>query len=107
MFVQIGRNPIHHTGCYGILQSMQENPDSAIEMLDFSVTYKSTNFTRLSANDLFSNILNLFPACIHFQDIAVSQDFEDLYTAVKAVFPVLTVNHGGKIGTFTSQKLEK
>lgn len=86
---------------------MQENSDSAIETLDFSVTCKSTNFARLSGNDFFSNMFNFFPACIHFQNITVSQDFEDLYTAVKAVFPSLTVNHGGKIGTFTREKLEK
>uniref|UniRef100_A0A3Q4H5Y5 Leucine rich repeat containing 74B n=1 Tax=Neolamprologus brichardi TaxID=32507 RepID=A0A3Q4H5Y5_NEOBR len=54
---QIGRNPILNAGCYGILKSVQDNPDSALETLDFS-------------------------------DITVSRDFEDLYTAVKEIFPL-------------------
>ncbi|XP_047448583.1 leucine-rich repeat-containing protein 74B isoform X2 [Mugil cephalus] len=71
--LKIGRNPIQTTGCYGILKSIQENPDSAMEALDFS-------------------------------DITVNQDFDDLYTAVKEMFPVLRVNHGGRIGTFRKAK---
>uniref|UniRef100_A0A3Q0SZK8 Leucine rich repeat containing 74B n=1 Tax=Amphilophus citrinellus TaxID=61819 RepID=A0A3Q0SZK8_AMPCI len=71
--LNIGRNPILNAGCYGILKSIQDNPDSALEAVDFS-------------------------------DITVSQDFEDLYTAVKEIFPALRVNHGGRIGTFSKAK---
>lgn len=39
VFGQMGRNPIQTAGCYGLLKSVQENPDSAMEALDFSVTY--------------------------------------------------------------------
>lgn len=38
---QIGRNPILNAGCYGILKSVQDNPDSALETLDFSVSHTS------------------------------------------------------------------
>ncbi|KAM7391187.1 hypothetical protein PAMP_021894 [Pampus punctatissimus] len=71
--LNMGRNPIQTAGCYGILKSIQENPDSAMEALNFS-------------------------------DITVNQDFEDLYTTVKEIFPALTVNHGGRIGTFRKVK---
>ncbi|XP_026198414.1 leucine-rich repeat-containing protein 74B isoform X2 [Anabas testudineus] len=73
MGLKMGRNPIQSAGCYGILKSIQENPDSAMETLDFTV-------------------------------ITVNQEFEDLYTAVKEIFPALTVNHGGRIGTFRKAK---
>lgn len=105
MFVQIGKNPIQNAGCYGILQSVQENPDSAIEVLDFSVTCKFRH--SFPPKICFSSVFNLFPACIPFQDVTVSQDFEDLYAATKEVFPALTVNHGGRIGAFTKHKTQK
>ncbi|XP_076587058.1 uncharacterized protein LOC143320905 isoform X3 [Chaetodon auriga] len=41
---------------------------------------------------------------LDFSDITVNQDFEDLYAAVKEMFPALTVNHGGRIGTFRKAK---
>ncbi|KAI4820975.1 hypothetical protein KUCAC02_028929 [Chaenocephalus aceratus] len=69
----MGRNPIQNAGCFTILKSVQENPDSAME-------------------------------AIYFSDITVNQDFEDLYRAVKEIFPALTVNHGGRIGTFRKAK---
>ncbi|XP_068167767.1 leucine-rich repeat-containing protein 74B [Antennarius striatus] len=71
--LKMGRNPIQNAGCYGILKCVQENPQSAMEALDFS-------------------------------DITVNQDFEDLYTAVKEMFPVLTVIHGNRTGTFKEAK---
>ncbi|KAM9393983.1 uncharacterized protein lrrc74b [Pholidichthys leucotaenia] len=72
-FLNMGRNPILNAGCYGVLKSIQENPNSAMEALDFS-------------------------------DITVNQDFEDLYTAVKEIFPALRVNHGGRVGRFRKEK---
>ncbi|KAF1389521.1 hypothetical protein PFLUV_G00074270 [Perca fluviatilis] len=71
--LNMGRNPIQNAGCYGILKSVQENPDSAMEELVFT-------------------------------DITVNQDFEDLYTAVKEMFPALTVNRGGRVGAFKKAK---
>ncbi|XP_031704929.1 leucine-rich repeat-containing protein 74B isoform X2 [Anarrhichthys ocellatus] len=71
--LNMGRNPIQNAGCYRILKSLQENPDSAMEKLDFL-------------------------------DITVNQDFEDLYTAVKEIFPALVVNHGGRVGAFRKAK---
>ncbi|XP_068594913.1 leucine-rich repeat-containing protein 74B [Brachionichthys hirsutus] len=41
---------------------------------------------------------------LDFSDITVNQDFEDLYAAVKEMFPVLTVNHRGRTGTFKEAK---
>lgn len=64
MFVQIGKNPIQNAGCYGILQSMQENPDSAIVALDFSVNCKFIHSTRLSAEDLLFEHIQP-PPCLH------------------------------------------
>ncbi|KAM8885100.1 LOW QUALITY PROTEIN: uncharacterized protein lrrc74b [Spinachia spinachia] len=43
----------------------------------------------------------------YFSDVAVDQDFEDLYTAVKEIFPGLTVNHGGGIGAFRKAEARK
>ncbi|XP_028312717.1 leucine-rich repeat-containing protein 74B [Gouania willdenowi] len=37
-------------------------------------------------------------------DIPINQDFEDLYTRVKENFPLLRVNHGGRIGSFRKAK---
>lgn len=58
VFIQMGRNPILTAGCYGILKSVQENPESAMEALDFSVndTY-SFNSMRFSANLLLFKYL--------------------------------------------------
>ncbi|TNM89340.1 hypothetical protein fugu_003574 [Takifugu bimaculatus] len=55
--LQIGKNPIQNAGCYGILQSMQENPDSAIEALDFSDITVSQDF-----EDLYAATKEVFPA---------------------------------------------
>ncbi|CAG5925371.1 unnamed protein product [Menidia menidia] len=75
-FLHIGRNPIQSAGCYGILQSVRENPNSAMETLDFS-------------------------------NIPVNQEFEELYSAVKEIFPGLRVKHGGLSGTFGRAKAGK
>ncbi|XP_013866597.1 leucine-rich repeat-containing protein 74B [Austrofundulus limnaeus] len=72
-FLNIGRNPIQTAGCLKILQSLQENPDSSLETLDFS-------------------------------DIAVNQEFEDLYAAVKETFSALRVKHGGTFGPLRKAK---
>lgn len=34
---QVSRNPMRSEGCLGILKSVQDNPVSALELLDFSV----------------------------------------------------------------------
>lgn len=96
----MGRNPIQNAGCYGILQSLQENPNSAIEALDFSVSHTNLYESYETALYVFTH----FCLCLLLQDIAVNQDFEDLYTAVKETFPVLTVRHGGRVGTFRNGK---
>lgn len=61
MLVQIGRNPIQNAGCYGILQAVRENPDSAVEALDFWVTCKFIRSTRLSATDLLFQRIQPLP----------------------------------------------
>ncbi|XP_018596019.1 leucine-rich repeat-containing protein 74B [Scleropages formosus] len=67
MTLNMSRNPIQTAGCYGVLKALQNNPDSAMESLDFS-------------------------------HITVDQDFVDLYSTVKDIFPVLQVKHGGITG---------
>uniref|UniRef100_A0A672YJ88 Uncharacterized protein n=1 Tax=Sphaeramia orbicularis TaxID=375764 RepID=A0A672YJ88_9TELE len=47
---QIGKNPIQTAGCYGILKSIQENPDSAMETLDFSDITVNQDFEELHAS---------------------------------------------------------
>ncbi|XP_066545746.1 leucine-rich repeat-containing protein 74B isoform X2 [Amia ocellicauda] len=69
----MSRNPMQSAGCYGILKSMQGNPESAIESLDFS-------------------------------DITVNKDFDDLYSAIKEMFPNLQVKHGGNADMFRKTK---
>lgn len=104
-FGQMGRNPIQSAGCYGILKSIRENPDSSMETLDFAVGYTHiclSHFIQIS-------FLQTYPLFVSrcFQDITVNQEFEDLYTAVKETFPALTVNHGGRVGTFRKAKAWK
>uniref|UniRef100_A0A8C9W902 Leucine rich repeat containing 74B n=1 Tax=Scleropages formosus TaxID=113540 RepID=A0A8C9W902_SCLFO len=36
MTLNMSRNPIQTAGCYGVLKALQNNPDSAMESLDFS-----------------------------------------------------------------------
>lgn len=36
---KMGRNPMQSAGCYGILNSIQSNPASVMEYLDFSVRF--------------------------------------------------------------------
>uniref|UniRef100_A0A667YX35 Leucine rich repeat containing 74B n=1 Tax=Myripristis murdjan TaxID=586833 RepID=A0A667YX35_9TELE len=45
--LNIGRNPIQSAGCYGVLQSLQANPESAMEMLDFSDIAVNQDFEEL------------------------------------------------------------
>lgn len=56
----MGRNPIQNAGCYGILKSVQENPGSAIEALDFSVRNTYLISMSISANVFFSDLFRLF-----------------------------------------------
>ncbi|XP_024275107.1 leucine-rich repeat-containing protein 74B-like [Oncorhynchus tshawytscha] len=42
--------------------------------------------------------------CLDFSDITVNQDFEDLYVALKDIFPNIRVKHGGRIDTFRKPK---
>lgn len=102
-FHQMSWNPIQNAGCYAILKSVQENPDSAMESLDFSV--QSTHIlTAWDFNFLLLNLFSLLCMCHHFQDIRVNQEFEDLYAAMKKDSPALTVNHGSRTGTFRKAK---
>lgn len=52
----MGRNPIQNAGCFGILKSVKDNPDSAMEALDFSVTHTHPTTMRPSAKLLFKYI---------------------------------------------------
>lgn len=36
--IQMSRNPMQSAGCFAILKSVQANPESAVEFLDFSVS---------------------------------------------------------------------
>lgn len=108
--VQMGKNPIQDAGCYGILKSVQENPDSAMETLDFGVTHTYTpplwDFLQIFSF-YYSSSFTHFSVYHSLQDIIVNQDFEDLYTAVKEIFPGLTVNYGGRFGIFRKAKAWK
>ncbi|MGH0182647.1 UNVERIFIED_CONTAM: hypothetical protein FKN15_010235 [Acipenser sinensis] len=81
--LNFSRNPMQSAGCYGIIKSMQGNPESAIEFLDFS----GASLTKP-----------------HFQDITVNKDFDDLHTSVKEMFPNLKVIHGGNADKFRKTK---
>ncbi|KAF7656944.1 hypothetical protein LDENG_00034130 [Lucifuga dentata] len=52
----MGRNPIQSAGCYGILKSVQGNPDSAMEALDFSDITVNQEF-----EDLYASVKEIFP----------------------------------------------
>lgn len=62
IFRQMGRNPIQNVGCHGILKSIQENPDSAMETLDFAVSHTHFTSGRIAPNHslIFANISTLF-----------------------------------------------
>ena len=36
---QVSRNPMRSEGCSGVLKSVQANPQSVLELLDFSVSF--------------------------------------------------------------------
>jgi len=36
--IQMSRNPMQSAGCFAILKSVQANPESAVEFLDFTVS---------------------------------------------------------------------
>ncbi|XP_061585853.1 leucine-rich repeat-containing protein 74B isoform X2 [Cololabis saira] len=55
-FLNIGRNPLQSAGCYGILQSVQENPDSAMDTLDFSDITVDQDF-----EDLYTAVKEIVP----------------------------------------------
>lgn len=97
----MARNPILNAGCYGILQSLQENTDSAVEDLNFSVS--PTTLWELKHHPCVCKHTHL---CLSLQDITVNQDFEDLHTAVKEIFPALKVKHGGRIGNVRKANMQ-
>ncbi|KAJ8380158.1 hypothetical protein SKAU_G00009360 [Synaphobranchus kaupii] len=45
--LKMARNPMQIAGCYGILKAIQENPESAVEFLDFSDIPVNQEFTDL------------------------------------------------------------
>uniref|UniRef100_A0A667ZDG8 Leucine rich repeat containing 74B n=1 Tax=Myripristis murdjan TaxID=586833 RepID=A0A667ZDG8_9TELE len=47
IFTHSCMNPIQSAGCYGVLQSLQANPESAMEMLDFSDIAVNQDFEEL------------------------------------------------------------
>ncbi|XP_067084552.1 leucine-rich repeat-containing protein 74B [Osmerus mordax] len=54
--LRMGRNPIQTAGCYGVLKSIQENSQSAVESLDFSDIPVNQDF-----EDLLSSMKDAFP----------------------------------------------
>ncbi|XP_056134577.1 uncharacterized protein lrrc74b [Lampris incognitus] len=55
--LSIGRNPIQCAGCYGILKSLQGNPASAMETLDFSDIPVNQDF-----EDLYAAVKEILPS---------------------------------------------
>ncbi|KAK7933844.1 hypothetical protein WMY93_004740 [Mugilogobius chulae] len=55
--LNVGRNPIQNAGCYGLLKSIQDNRDSAMEMLDLSDIFVNQDFM-----DLLKSMQDTFPA---------------------------------------------
>ncbi|XP_034758226.2 leucine-rich repeat-containing protein 74B-like isoform X3 [Acipenser ruthenus] len=54
--LNFSRNPMQSAGCYGIIKSMQGNPESAIEFLDFSDITVNKDF-----DDLHTSVKEMFP----------------------------------------------
>uniref|UniRef100_A0A4W3ISZ3 Uncharacterized protein n=1 Tax=Callorhinchus milii TaxID=7868 RepID=A0A4W3ISZ3_CALMI len=57
--LQISYNPMQGAGCYGVLKVLQDNPKTAMESLDFSVT--------VSRNPIVSRLADRFPGVIKKQ----------------------------------------
>ncbi|XP_017376452.1 leucine-rich repeat-containing protein 74B isoform X1 [Cebus imitator] len=56
----VSRNPMRSEGCFGLLKSVQDNPASALELLDFSDIQVNTEF-----DDLANSVKRILPAlCI-------------------------------------------
>nr|XP_006640375.1 PREDICTED: leucine-rich repeat-containing protein 74B-like [Lepisosteus oculatus] len=54
--LSMSRNPMQSAGCYGILKSMEGNPESAIETLDFSDIIVNKDF-----DELYNKVKEMFP----------------------------------------------
>ncbi|XP_028680833.1 leucine-rich repeat-containing protein 74B [Erpetoichthys calabaricus] len=54
--LNLARNPFQTAGCYAVLKSLQGNPESAIESLDFSDITVNTDF-----DDLYKTVKEAFP----------------------------------------------
>uniref|UniRef100_A0A8C6TX41 Leucine rich repeat containing 74B n=1 Tax=Neogobius melanostomus TaxID=47308 RepID=A0A8C6TX41_9GOBI len=64
--LNVGKNPVQNAGCYSLLKSIQANKDSAMEILDLSVSYIAYAFSNTGSLLLyiFTLCLSLFPG--HF-----------------------------------------
>ncbi|EAX02907.1 similar to chromosome 14 open reading frame 166B [Homo sapiens] len=47
---QVSRNPMRSEGCFGLLKSVQDNPASALELLDFSDIQVNAEFDGLASS---------------------------------------------------------
>ncbi|XP_035158049.2 leucine-rich repeat-containing protein 74B isoform X6 [Callithrix jacchus] len=58
--LEVSRNPMRSEGCFGLLKSVQDNPASALELLDFSDIQVNTE-----SDDLANAVKRILPAlCI-------------------------------------------
>uniref|UniRef100_A0A3B4A698 Leucine rich repeat containing 74B n=1 Tax=Periophthalmus magnuspinnatus TaxID=409849 RepID=A0A3B4A698_9GOBI len=57
--LNVGRNPIQNAGCYGLLKSISDNKDSAVELLDLSDIFVNQDF-----EDLLESMRDTFPALV-------------------------------------------
>ncbi|ELK15562.1 Leucine-rich repeat-containing protein LOC400891 [Pteropus alecto] len=73
--LEVSRNPMRSEGCLGVLKSVQNNPVSALELLDFSV--------RAFHKPHHSPVKK--------KDIQVNREFDDLASSVKVILPGLCI----------------
>ncbi|XP_008334474.1 leucine-rich repeat-containing protein 74B [Cynoglossus semilaevis] len=57
--LNMGRNPIQSAGCYAVLKSLQDNPDSALEAIDFAGIAVNQEF-----QDLYVSVKEIFPTLV-------------------------------------------
>ncbi|TMS03761.1 Protein NipSnap-like protein 1 [Larimichthys crocea] len=77
--LNMGKNPIQDAGCYGILKSVQENPDSAMETLDFGPNMATTSCVRSKGQMLYRYSVNLQHATRRFSESSDKGWFRSLF----------------------------
>lgn len=77
----MGLNPMESAGCFSIIKALQKNPNTKLELIDFSVNF-------------LLNFISFFNLFISIKEIIVDKYFKDEFKNFQTNFPHIQVKTG-------------